>query len=305
MTRITGISQSLWANRTLTAVVGSDTVTLTERYQTPLNWEVKYDSRHRVAEFNRAGSETSYSYDANSNRLTTVDKITSDTDLNGDFSEADFSLTTAQAVNFERSNNRLTGFVKTIIKEKGRPPEGSGGPLLLRLAVNKPASILNVPVTYTLDAAGNLTSDGLRDFEYDEANRLSKVKLFKDGEAAKVPTSPTPWANASSKASPRPSKPCPMKPSWVWTSSPGSKATSSGCLPPPRPTRALARGTRMPMGNCQLGPCWVNTTMDQPQARAEPNTCGCPQTMAVQYREASSETASSSPSTQTIWARPG
>ena len=41
-------------------------------------------------------------------------------------------------------------------------------------------------VTYSLDATDNITSDGLRDFEYDEANRLSKVKLFKDGEAARI-----------------------------------------------------------------------------------------------------------------------
>jgi hypothetical protein len=33
---------------------------------------------------------------------------------------------------------------------------------------------------------GNLTSDGLRDFEYDEANRLSKAKVFKDGEEASI-----------------------------------------------------------------------------------------------------------------------
>ena len=41
-------------------------------------------------------------------------------------------------------------------------------------------------VNYALDANGNLTSDGLRAFDYDEANRLSKVKITKDGEAASI-----------------------------------------------------------------------------------------------------------------------
>ena len=47
-------------------------------------------------------------------------------------------------------------------------------------------SVANSNVNYTLDAAGNLTSDGLRTFEYDEANRMSKAKVFKDGEEATV-----------------------------------------------------------------------------------------------------------------------
>ena len=41
-------------------------------------------------------------------------------------------------------------------------------------------------VTYTLDANGNLTSDGLRTFEYDATNRLSKVQVSQSAEAAKI-----------------------------------------------------------------------------------------------------------------------
>ena len=37
-----------------------------------------------------------------------------------------------------------------------------------------------------MDAAGNLTSDGLRVFEYDAQNRLSKVQLTQSPEAAKI-----------------------------------------------------------------------------------------------------------------------
>ena len=41
-------------------------------------------------------------------------------------------------------------------------------------------------VNYALDANGAMTTDGLRAFNYDEANRLSKVNITKDGQAASV-----------------------------------------------------------------------------------------------------------------------
>jgi RHS repeat-associated protein len=41
-------------------------------------------------------------------------------------------------------------------------------------------------VSYSVDANGAMTSDGLRTFESDESRRLSKVKVMKDGEAAAV-----------------------------------------------------------------------------------------------------------------------
>jgi YD repeat-containing protein len=135
-----------------------------------LSWTAGYDNRNRLTQFNRAGAETTYTYDANSNRLSAIDKTTSDTDLDGEFDDSDFSKSTGQALNIDPASNKLLGFTQTFTKVRG----------------TKTLSILNTNVAYTLDANGALTSDGLRDFEYDEANRLSKVKVFKDGEAAKV-----------------------------------------------------------------------------------------------------------------------
>ena len=47
-------------------------------------------------------------------------------------------------------------------------------------------STVNSQVTYSLDANGNLTSDGLRTFEYDATNRLSKVQVSQSADAAKI-----------------------------------------------------------------------------------------------------------------------
>ncbi|TFZ05532.1 hypothetical protein EZ313_02335 [Ramlibacter henchirensis] len=43
-------------------------------------------------------------------------------------------------------------------------------------------STAGVTVTYTLDANGSLTSAGLHEFEYDVANRLSKVRSAQNNE---------------------------------------------------------------------------------------------------------------------------
>ncbi|MGE0331756.1 MAG: DUF6531 domain-containing protein, partial [Ramlibacter sp.] len=160
--RITGITQHLWASSTATGTVTT--------YTTPLTWAVGYDSRNRLSSFNRPGAETSYTYDANSNRLTAIDKITSDTDLDGDFDNADFKKTTSQNLTIEGTSNRLLGFTQTLTNVRG----------------TRTVSTANTNVSYALDAAGNLTSDGLRTFEYDPANRLSKARIFKDGEEASI-----------------------------------------------------------------------------------------------------------------------
>ncbi|MBX3588702.1 MAG: hypothetical protein KF796_18885 [Ramlibacter sp.] len=160
--RITSLTQNLWASSTATG-----TVTL---YTTPLSWTAGYDSRNRLTSFNRNGAETRYTYDANSNRLTAIDKTTSDTDLDGDFDDSDFSKSTAQALNVDPASNKLLGFTQTLTKVKG----------------TRTVSTVSSNVAYSLDANGALTSDGLRGFEYDEANRLSKISIVKDGEAAKV-----------------------------------------------------------------------------------------------------------------------
>jgi RHS repeat-associated protein len=160
--RITGITQHLWASSTATGTVTT--------YTTPLNWTVGYDSRSRLTSFNRPGAETSYTYDANSNRLTAIDKITSDTDLDGDYDNADFKKTTSQNLTIEGTSNRLLGFTQTLTNVRG----------------TRTVSTANTNVSYAVDPAGNLTSDGLRAFEYDPANRLSKARIFKDGEEASI-----------------------------------------------------------------------------------------------------------------------
>ena len=112
---------------------------------------VTYDNRNRLTQLNRAGAETTYTYDANSNRLSAIDKTTSDTDLDGEFDDSDFSKSTGQALNIDPASNKLLGFTQTFTKVRG----------------TRTLSILNTNVAYTLDANGALTSDGLRDFEYE------------------------------------------------------------------------------------------------------------------------------------------
>ena len=158
--RITGITQQPWAARTTTL----------ELYRTPLTWTAGYDNRDRLTSFTRAGASTNYTYDANSNRLTAIDKTTSDTDLDGQFDADDFSQTTSQSSNLDAASNKLLGFTQTLTKVRG----------------TRTLATTNSSVNYSLDQNGNLTSDGLRSFDYDESNRLSKVKITKDGEAASI-----------------------------------------------------------------------------------------------------------------------
>ncbi len=157
--RITGITQQLWAQ-------GSGAL-----YPTPLAWAAGYDSRNRLTAFNRAGSQTSYSYDPNSNRLTALDRVTSDIDLDGQFEEADdFVLTTGQSLNVEGTSNRLLGISQTVTTTRA----------------GSTRSVVTTPISYSLDENGSLTSDGLRTFDYDASSRLAKVSLTRDGEAARV-----------------------------------------------------------------------------------------------------------------------
>lgn len=135
-----------------------------------LTWVAGYDSRDRLTSFTRNGAGTSYTYDANSNRLTSVSLTRRDTDLDGDLDAADYTRTRAQTLNVEGTSNRLLGFAQTITRVQG----------------SSTLSTTASSVTWSVDAAGNLTSDGLREFEYDAANRLSKARIVKDGEAATV-----------------------------------------------------------------------------------------------------------------------
>jgi RHS repeat-associated protein len=168
--RITGINQSLWASRVTTTTVNGVTTSTTSYYKTPLGWAAGYDSRNRVTSFVRPSAETRYSYDANSNRLSAVSIVTSDTDLNTTFNAFDTRNTSSQALSIEAGSNRLLGFVQTLTKVQG----------------TQTPSTTTSPVNYSLDANGNLTTDGLRGFDYDAANRHTLTTVTHLGEASKI-----------------------------------------------------------------------------------------------------------------------
>ncbi len=161
--RITGITQSLWASSTDAS--GSATLSVV-----PLRWSAAYDNRNRLSSFARDGAASSFGYDANTNRLSSIDTLTRDTDLDGLYEPDDFTQTTSQALAIDPASNRLLGLTHTITKTQ----------------TGKNTKVLTSPVNYSLDAAGNLTSDGLRQFSYDAANRLAQVQINRSSEAAKV-----------------------------------------------------------------------------------------------------------------------
>ena len=163
--RITGISQRLWLRKPSDAAPS----------QTSLSWQAAYDSRDRLVRFEREGSSTSYSYDANSNRLSASSTITSDTDRDGAIDLDDFTQTTSQATRLDATSNRLLGFTQTVTKAQP----------------GKPSRSTITPVSYSLDANGALTSDGLRNFEYDAAQRLAKVWMPMTGQFSQPPGTTT------------------------------------------------------------------------------------------------------------------
>lgn len=168
--RITAITQSLWASRTVTQVIGTTTVTTTQLYQTPVTWAAGYDSRNRLTSLARSGAQTSYRYDPNSNRLTAVDTASSDVDLEGLFDADNLTQSVTQAQNLDPASNKLLGFSQTTNALQG----------------GNPISSATSQVNYALDANGAMTSDGLRSFVYDASARLSKVEAIRNGEAASI-----------------------------------------------------------------------------------------------------------------------
>ena len=100
----------------VTTVVNGRTQAATELYQTPISWTAGYDSRNRLTSFARAGAETKYSYDANSNRLTAIDITSSEIDLEGAFDQPNFIQSASQSLNIDPASNRLLGFTQTLTK---------------------------------------------------------------------------------------------------------------------------------------------------------------------------------------------
>jgi RHS repeat-associated protein len=172
--RITGITQNLWAIKPVTQTqqvrtpsgIRTVTTVVTQLYPAPFSWQAGYDNRNRLTSFNRAGSEQSYTYDANSNRLTSIAKKISDSDIDGLFEATDRAATTAQSLNIAATSNKLLGFNQSVLTQ-ATAANGT------RRTVSNVISQIN----YQLDANGNLTSDGLRTFDYDAENRLGQVQL--------------------------------------------------------------------------------------------------------------------------------
>jgi RHS repeat-associated protein len=178
--RITQITQNLVAQRTVSQVItapdgSTSSNVITELYPVPFTWNASYDNRNRLTGFNRAGSEQSYTYDANSNRLTSIAKRVSDTDLDGIFEATDRAATTSQLLNIDQTSNKLLGFNQSVLTQA----TAANG-------TRRTISNVITAVNYQLDANGNLTSDGLRAFNYGSDNRLEQIQITKDGEAAKI-----------------------------------------------------------------------------------------------------------------------
>jgi len=177
--RITGLTQNLWAQPAAAPASASTpatpaTASAASLFVTPITWSAGYDARDRLTSFNRPAASTSYTFDANSNRISAIDTTTSDTDLDGDFDQSDYQKTSNQALTVASDSNRLLGFTQTQTTSrtntKGKPVVGT----------------TSTQVNYTLDANGNLTGDGLRQFSYDAANRLSQVQVGNTLEASKI-----------------------------------------------------------------------------------------------------------------------
>ncbi len=175
--RISAITQSLHASQTQTVVVtstatgtqtGTATAVTTTYFTTPITWAASYDSRNRLSTFTRAGAASAYTWDANGNRLTSLETTRADTDLDGAFDAEDFSATTAQSLTIAEGSNRLLGFTQTLTNVRG----------------TRALSTTSAQVAYSMDAAGNLTSDGLRSFNHDASGRLAQVRIGLGSEEA-------------------------------------------------------------------------------------------------------------------------
>ncbi len=165
--RITAITQNLIAQRSVPA--SSGTATVTQLYTQPVSWTVGYDNRNRITSFTRsfsgsgqqAASSESFTYDPNSNRLSSISIAARDTDKDGQYETSEQRSSTTRILAIQPTSNKLQGFTQTLTSLTG----------------NTTTSNVTSQINYTLDANGNLTSDGLRDFQYDGSDRLSKVIL--------------------------------------------------------------------------------------------------------------------------------
>ncbi len=150
--RITSMSQQLYipanASPSSTAVTA-----------TTVQYTIGYDALGRITSFTQlpsatigtgtasislAGKQASFTYDANGNRLSSIQVTGTGTG----------AVTTSRSYTVQAAGNRLLGFSQTI----------TAGTVTAGASSN---------VTHTYDANGSLINDGLRSYEYDAGNRLA------------------------------------------------------------------------------------------------------------------------------------
>ena len=67
----------------------------------------RLDPRNRLSTFTRAGAASAYTWDANGNRLTSIETTRADTDLDGAFDAEDFSAGTVQSLTIGEVRDRF------------------------------------------------------------------------------------------------------------------------------------------------------------------------------------------------------
>ena len=102
------------AQRAVPAVVNGKTRTVTDLYSRHQSIGPSAMTTETAStSFARAGAETRYSYDANSNRLTAIDTASSDIDTwKARSTRSNFTQSTSQSLNIDPASNRLLGFTK-------------------------------------------------------------------------------------------------------------------------------------------------------------------------------------------------
>lgn len=122
--RITTLSQELFkpsdsnpANSSVTASINS--------------WTVGYDNLGRITSFNDAAKQTSFTFDPNGNRLSSVQSIGTGT----------ATITITRSYTVDATSNKLTGFTQSTVGPSGTSTTSVG---------------------YTHNANGELVADGLR-----------------------------------------------------------------------------------------------------------------------------------------------
>jgi RHS repeat-associated protein len=170
--RITGLTQILTTQKSVAS--GSGTATITVYEPLTMSWTLSYDNRDRLTAMSRvdasAQASSQYTYDANSNRLSSLQQNLVDTNKDGNLgfgSSTDTRSNTSQALTIATGSNKLLGFNQSITSTRKTSNTATTATLSTTLST----------VTYQLDANGNLTSDGLRDYQYDAADRLAKTIL--------------------------------------------------------------------------------------------------------------------------------